>query len=673
MASEYKAHNVFLSEIDFEVLILEIPESEVDDRLTQLTSERGQISKSFYEDFIIASCIANINQLLYHINQRISSQQVDLMKIREELVNSIYGVNPLLDPKNLVINNNYVVKVKKTKTRRLKKDERWLVDNKNWDASYYDGLINQHNKDNKNDETNVSSDKDRQDSETSKGSNVPLSGSVKDLNSLEYEVVKIWWKRIGRYVEIKKFKEEDAESILKQRFFHNRTSFGTYIVSVCIKDFEDLFQFLDNLGIPQRVAPPILMNELYQLCQEVNGFLTFENAQEMAEEEFSDDDDSEANDPVRKKTTSQSSMGQYLKKKPKRKFRDIPKEDLLKLSDNMKIFLIGQDKAIDDVTSAIQRASVGLKDPYRPIGSFLFAGRTGVGKTLATKVLADELIKGRDNMVVVDCSEYTADHEYSKLIGAPSGYVGYESGGFLTNAVIKNPFTVIVFDEIEKASNKVHDLLLQILEEGRLTDGKGKIANFRESIIIMTSNIGVNEIDDIKKTIGFGNVAKVTEGKKSKALDKALKNKFRPEFLNRIDSVVHFRSLSKKDYMRIIDIELYKLNDNLKANDTEFKNLTLKFDERIRRFIYKVGIDEEKGARPLRRAIEKHIATPLAKKLLEDETKDDSIITVSAYRGKVKLDIWPRTEEIPFYMTDYYGNEEDLDTNIKSKQSGQSE
>lgn len=670
MASEYKAHNVFLSEVDFEVLILEIPESEIDDKLTHLTSERGQISRSFYEDFIIANCIANINQLLYHINQRVNSHQIDLMKVREELVQAIYKINPFLEPKNLVINNNYVVKVKKTKTRRLKKDERWLVDNKNWDASYYDDLINKQPK--PNDTSNAAGNKGKPDPESGKQSNIPVSGGVKDLGSLEYEVVKMWWKRIGRYVEIKKFKEEDAESILKQRFFHNRTSFGTYIVSVCINDFEDLFQFLDNLGIPQRVAPPILMNELYQLCQEVNKFLTFENAQELAEEEFCEDDEEiDAAEPMKKRTASQSSMSQYLKKKPKRKFKDVPKEDLLKLADNMKVFLIGQDKAVDDVTNAIQRASVGLKDPYRPIGSFLFAGRTGVGKTLATKVLADELIKGRDNMVVIDCSEYTADHEYSKLIGSPAGYVGHESGGVLTNAVIKNPFTVVVFDEIEKASNKVHDLLLQILEEGRLTDGRGKIANFRDAIIIMTSNIGVSEIDEIKKTIGFGDVAKLTETKKSKALDKALKNKFRPEFLNRIDSVVHFRSLSKKDYMRIIDIELYKLNDNLKTNDTEYKNLTLSFDDKIKRFIYKVGIDEEKGARPLRRAIEKHISTPLARKLLKDDTKDDSVIKVSAFRGKVKLDVEPKTEDVPFYMSDYYGNEENPSPNNKTKQTGQ--
>ena len=312
----------------------------------------------------------------------------------------------------------------------------------------------------------------------------------------------------------------------------------------------------------------------------------------------------------------------------------------------MRVLVIGQDSAIDHIVEAVQRASVGLKDPVKPIGSFLFAGRTGIGKTLTTKVLADELIKDRDNLVTIDCSEYSADHEYAKLIGAPSGYVGHEQGGILTNAVMESPFSVVVFDEIEKASHKVHELMLQVLEEGRLTDGKGQKVSFKDCIVIMTSNIGVTEVEDVKKTIGFGDASKLTEEKKTKAIDKAIKSKFKPEFLNRIDSVVHFGTLSKVDYMRIIDIELYRLNENLKSNDTEFKDLTLKFDKKVKNYVYKHGIDEDFGARPLKRCIEREISTQLAARLLRGDIITDATVNVTVTRGKMDFSVKEKVVKI---------------------------
>jgi len=277
---------------------------------------------------------------------------------------------------------------------------------------------------------------------------------------------------------------------------------------------------------------------------------------------------------------------------------------------------------------------------------------------LATKVLADELIKDKDNMVTIDCSEYSSDHEYAKLIGAPSGYIGHEAGGYLTNAMMKSPFSVVVFDEVEKASYKVHELLLQILEEGRLTDGKGRTVAFKDAIIVMTSNIGVKEVDAIGKTIGFGDAAKMTDEKRGRAIDNALKKKFKPEFLNRIDSIINFKSLVKKHYMRIIDIELYKLNDNLRSNDTEYKKLELKFDTKVKNFIYKEGIDEEYGARPLKRTIEKLVATTLAQKLLKEDVDKDALIEISTAKGKVTFKVVKRVDESPFYMSKEYNDME---------------
>jgi len=638
--SNYKVHKLWVKEADFEVLVLEIPEAEIEDKLAYFARDKGNINRSFYEDFVIATCVANINQLLFHIKQQ-ALLQPNLMSIRLEIMNGILEINPLFQPDNLVINRNSVVKLKGKKGP--KDGERLLVDNKSWNLSYYEEVMKNQP------QIDVDSINPTQAVPPTEDVAPKKPAATKPLNELEYVIVKKWWKRINRYVEIKQFKEEDMGSILKQRFFHNRSSFQTFIVSVCVIDSDELLTMLDNMGIPSRVAPPILMHEIYELCREDNKFLTYENAQKFTEGLENDENDTPQSDVNRNTPNRMASHARQQgakKKKPKKIFKDVPKEDLLKLSDNMKVFLIGQDQAINDIAEAVQRASVGLKDPVRPIGSFLFAGRTGIGKTLAAKVLADELIRDRDNLITIDCSEYSADHEYAKLIGSPQGYIGFEQGGYLTNAVMKSPFSVVVFDEVEKASTKVHELLLQILEEGRLTDGKGQHVSFKDTIVIMTSNVGVGEVDAISKTIGFGDVAKITDAKKDKAIDEAIKGKFKPEFINRIDSIIKFNGLSKDDYMRIIDIELYKLNDNLKNNDTEYKGLTLKFDNKIKKLIYDLGINEAFGARPLKRCIEKEVATPIAMRLLKESTDPDSLITISARNKKVSFKINKKPEEL---------------------------
>ena len=638
MAEDYKVHKAWVEEAEFEILVLEIPKSELNDKLAYLARDKGNVTRSFYEDFVIATCVANINQLLFHVkNQSSSNNTPSLMAVREEVMGHVLRINPLLSPDNLVINRNAVIKLKVGS--KLKEDERLLTDNKSWNISYYDDALDQQDGD-----PNLSTK-----TPPNKGKK-SLPAELKNIEDLKFEIIKQWWKRINRYVEIKKFKEEDMASILSQRYFHNRSSFETYIVSVCVVDSEDLFIMLDNMGVPNRVAPPILMHEVYGLCKELNPFLTYENAQALTDN-LEDDDENNNNTPRRQtpnRMSSHARQQQTKKKKKKKTFKSVPKEDLLKLADTMKVFVIGQDAAIDQIVEAVQRASVGLKDPVKPIGSFLFAGRTGIGKTLTTKVLADELIKDRNNLITIDCSEYSADHEYAKLIGAPSGYVGHEQGGILTNAVIEDPFSVVVFDEIEKASHKVHELMLQILEEGRLTDGRGNKVSFKDTVIIMTSNIGVSEIEEVKKTIGFGDVSVLTEEKKTKAIDKAIKKKFKPEFLNRIDSTVHFVSLTKNDYMRIIDIELYKLNENLRTNDTEFKNLKLNFDKKVKSYVFKHGIDENFGARPLKRCIEREISTLLAARLLRGDIGSDASVDVTIRRGKVDFDVTevePEVEE----------------------------
>ena len=388
MSEDYKVHKIWVKEAETDVLVIEIPKEELEDKLAYLAREKGNIPKSYYEDFIIAACVANVNQLIFHIKQT----QPDVLKVRTEIVKQIFKLNPSLKPDNLVINRNHVIKLKGR--RKLKEDERLLKDNKHWNTSTYNDMMSQVD-----DKPDTGNEKTNDKKETNK---------IVKLEELEFTTVKQWWKRINKYIEIKKFKEGDTASILNQRFFHNRSSFQTYIVSVCVVDSENLFMMLDSLGIPNSVPPPVLMLEVYELCREVNTFLTYEKAQEFIENLERDEPPVSTRAPAPNRMTSHARTNNYKQKKPKKTFKDVPKEDLVNLADVMKIFVIGQDQAVDGIVESIQRASVGLKDPVKPIGSFLFAGRTGCGKTLTTKVLADELIKDKNNLITIDCSEYSS-------------------------------------------------------------------------------------------------------------------------------------------------------------------------------------------------------------------------------------------------------------------------
>ena len=602
--SDYKLKKLYIEEIDYELLIIELPEEEVEDSLAYFAKEKGRITKEYYDDYLLATFVANINQMIQKLSKGLTDtkEPVNMEELRQFIITKIIEYNPSLSYDNITINKHGVLKLKANCD-----DGVILSENKYWNFK----------KEEKPDEQSIV---------------IKEQNTLKPIEDIEYSVQKIWWKRLGIYIEVKKFDSGDLTSILQNRIFQSRTSFATFVVTLCVIDYEGLFQLLDTMGVPTRVAPPLLMHEICELCLVANPFLTFDNSQSLLK-----DKESKTDTPNKTKQAGSTSatMNKYVESnKQKKTFKDIPNEDLLNLGMNMKVSLIGQDEAVDNLVEAIQRASVGLKNPEKPIGSFMFAGKTGCGKTLASKVLADELIRDRDSLITIDCSEYSADHEYSKLIGAPPGYVNSDQGGILTNAVMKNPFSVVVFDEIEKASDKIYQLLLQVLEEGRLTDNKGNIVQFKDTVIILTSNIGVDEVASIKKTIGFGNVAEVTEEKKATAIGDAIKKKFKPEFLNRLDEIIYFKDLTPEDYKKIIDIELYKLNDNLQANDTKYKTLKLEFAKSIKSVIYDEGVDAEYGARPIKRAIERVIATPLAVKLLSGKVKAESIVKIGAKKGK---------------------------------------
>ena len=297
---------------------------------------------------------------------------------------------------------------------------------------------------------------------------------------------------------------------------------------------------------------------------------------------------------------------------------------LAQMSSLIKSKLIGQDEAVDKVVKAIQRNRAGLKDPNRPIGSFIFLGTTGIGKTQLAKVLSKEIFDSEDALIRIDMSEYMEKFAVSRLVGAPPGYVGYEEGGQLTEAVRRKPYSVLLLDEIEKAHPDVFNILLQILDDGHVTDSVGRKIDFRNTVIILTSNIGTRQLKDFGDGVGFGTQAKVNsaEERAKSTIQNALKKTFAPEFLNRIDDVIIFNPLSKEDILRIIDIELNKLYARIKDIGYD-----IKITDEAKDFIAEKGFDKDYGARPLKRAIQKYIEDPLAEEIINTNIKEgDSII-----------------------------------------------
>ncbi len=298
-------------------------------------------------------------------------------------------------------------------------------------------------------------------------------------------------------------------------------------------------------------------------------------------------------------------------------------EKLLHMEENLRGRVIGQDKAIQTITKAIRRTRAGLKDPNRPIGSFMFLGPTGVGKTYLAKVLAEYLFERKDALIRIDMSEYMEKFSVSRLVGSPPGYVGYEEGGQLTEKVRRHPYSVILFDEIEKAHPDVFNILLQVLDEGQLTDSLGRRVDFRNTILILTSNVGTREIKK-NVTIGF------TQGKDDEEhnvmkekIEMEMKRLFNPEFLNRLDELIFFRKLDKKEVMKIVDLLVDEMATRLLEH-----NITLELTEGAKEFLVDRGFDPVLGARPLKRAIQKYIEDPLADEILKGQHSEGSLIKI---------------------------------------------
>ena len=321
---------------------------------------------------------------------------------------------------------------------------------------------------------------------------------------------------------------------------------------------------------------------------------------------------------------------------PLNKLKQSESNKLSKLTSLVKENIIGQDKAIEKVVKSIQRNRAGLKDPKKPIGSFIFLGQTGVGKTQLAKILAKELFDSEEALIRVDMSEYMEKFAVSRLIGAPPGYVGYEDGGQLTEKIRRKPYAVVLLDEIEKAHPDIFNMLLQVLDDGFLTDSLGRKIDFTNCVIIMTSNIGVKKIQDFGSGVGFGTNAKKSQEDSftRKTIMNSLKKKFAPEFLNRIDEVIIFNSLSKENIHQIIDIELSKLY--LRIDELGYK---IKLSKKAKDFLAEKGYDKKYGARPLKRTIQKHVEDLIASEILNSMINEGDTINIDHSSGKEELNI----------------------------------
>jgi ATP-dependent Clp protease ATP-binding subunit ClpB len=297
-------------------------------------------------------------------------------------------------------------------------------------------------------------------------------------------------------------------------------------------------------------------------------------------------------------------------------------QKLVAMEENLRKRVIGQDEALTAVANAVRRARAGLQDPNRPIGSFIFLGPTGVGKTETARALAEFMFDDERAMIRLDMSEYMEKHAVARMIGAPPGYVGYEEGGQLTEAVRRRPYSVVLFDEIEKAHPDVFNVLLQILDDGRLTDSKGRVVDFKNTVLIMTSNLGSREIQAVSED----------DKQVREAVLMVLREHFKPEFLNRIDDIVVFKQLGREQIAQIVEVQLGRLRKML-----EERGIAIELDDSAKELLVKEGYDPVYGARPLKRAIQTLIQNPLAVKMLQGDIGAGQTVRVTEDGGELKF------------------------------------
>ena len=393
---------------------------------------------------------------------------------------------------------------------------------------------------------------------------------------------------------------------------------------------------ITNIHVPDRILEiEKQLEEVRELKNSVVKKQKYEEAAKLRDDEKNlekeltvEQETWEQESKLHRETVSEANVAEVVSMMTGVPVNRIAQTESLKLAalpDRIKGKVIGQDEAVKKITKAIQRNRAGLKDPNKPIGSFIFLGQTGVGKTQLAKVLAQELFDSENALIRIDMSEYMEKFAISRLVGAPPGYVGYEEGGQLTEKVRRKPYSIVLLDEIEKAHPDVYNMMLQVLDDGFLTDSLGRKIDFRNTIIIMTSNIGSRQLKDFGQGVGFGTAAKSNQedSHAKSVIENALKKTFAPEFLNRIDDVVVFNALSREHIHEIIDIELMKL-----YNRIDGLGYTLKLSENAKDYIADKGFDKKYGARPLKRAIQKYIEDSLAEEIINSKLKEGDSISI---------------------------------------------
>lgn len=600
---------VTLDATGFAFYIVGLPEDDVGDKLVRASTETGLVCRMEYQDFLFAEFVVNLERVFHYIAEVTGGDPNGQIEMRNLIEEEVYKVNPVFDPRGLVISKNGIIKV------AGKGEGTPLVENSDWDRIFDSEDINPF----------IPFEEIKATEGPNETDDLKDLLSDDDLDSMgQVNTVERKWSRVNVVLNIRKFSRNDLPIIFGSvASFSKPLHYKIHIIQRCVEKANEVFALCDAMGMTAEVQIPVLAEELYQICIEVNPFLEAEEV------------DLSALKLPHSRTASKSRRGPHTKRKGHtRAFSDVSREELLSLGGRIKTKVVGQEDAIDRLVDTIQIASCGLRDSESPIASYLMCGTTGIGKTLVAKVLAEELCGSRDNLVRIDCSEYTQPHDIQKLIGAQPSYVGYEDGGFLTNAVQDNPFSVVLFDEIEKAHSKLFDLLLQVMDDARLTDGKGRVTSFKDCILLMTSNIGVSESEDVKSTMGFGDAGLLTEERRAGALKKALKARFRPEFINRIDDTLSFRSLLREDAIGVVRLLLDKVKGYL-----VIKDISVDFTANVHEMVFQKGFSKKYGARPLQRVVDREIIRVLAKKLLAEEIKEGSRIRVDYQKDALRVRI----------------------------------
>lgn len=437
------------------------------------------------------------------------------------------------------------------------------------------------------------------------------------MSHTDCNVVLKYCEIIDEFIKVRIFSDDDISELLYVKSVPNKKAYQQLVINACIVNYND--EVLPLFKKVNRVYKLEALEELlYQICVEVNPHL------EIHQVALPIEGDEDGFGCLHLINNQQEKNKKDFKKK------------IAEMESKLSNMIIGQKETVSIVSNAVKKAAVGLKAPNRPIGVFFLVGSTGTGKTEMAKATARHLYGDLTKLVRVDCSEYALPHEYAKLIGAPPGYIGHNEGGFLTEAVKEKKGCVILFDEIEKAHFKVHNLLLQIMDEGFLTDNKGSIVGFSHCIIFLTSNIGVEQVANIKNRMGFDMSKRQVLDKShmDDAITEAMKDVFNPEFINRLDDLIVFNSLDEKDCVKIAKNQLDEVSSYLKSSE-----IKLSFTNKVKQYIAKEGYNPEYGARELRRIIQKKIENPLSELILHGDFQKGDAIKVNVSRNKVNFKV----------------------------------